>query len=134
MPTLRQYPVFICHDWEYGDDYSRIEDFLNDAPNFRWKNLSVPEHDPLDTDDQLEYNLRNQMRPAEIMLVLGGMYTSRSRWMDFEMNFARRIGKPIIGIAPWGARVLPLVVQNNAVEIVGWQRQSIVDAIRRNAP
>ena len=134
MPTLRQYSVFICHDWEYGDDYRRIEWFLSDAPNFRWKNLSVPEHDPLDTDDQLEYNLRNQMRPAEIMLVLGGMYTSRSRWMDFEMSFARRIGKPIIGIAPWGARVLPRVVQNNAVEIVGWQQQSIVDAIRRNAP
>ncbi len=42
MPTLRMYLVFICHDWEYSDDYYRICQFLNDAPNFAWTNLSVP--------------------------------------------------------------------------------------------
>ncbi len=134
MPTLRTYSVFICHDWEYGDDYYRICEFLDNAPNFSWENHSVPEHDPLDTNDMLQKNLRDQIRPADVMVVLAGMYSARSGWMDWEMEFARRIGKSIIGIKPWGNVQLPLVVQNNADEIVGWNTDSIVGAIRRYAP
>ena len=68
------------------------------------------------------------------MLVLAGMYTARSGWMDWEMDFARRIGKSIIGVRPWGNVQLPVVVRNNAAEIVGWNTASIVDAIRRHSP
>lgn len=131
MPTLKTYSVFICHDWEYSDDYSRICDFLDQAPNFDWEDRSVPEHDPLDTDDMLERNLRDQIRPASVMLVLAGMYTARSEWMDWEMEFARRIGQPIIGIKPRGNSRIPSVVQVNAAEIVGWNTSTIVGAIRR---
>lgn len=134
MPTLRTYAVFICHDWEYSDDYSRVCEFLDAAPNFAWRDLSVPEHDPLDTNDMLQKNLRDQIRPADVMLVLAGMYTARSNWMDWEMDFARRIGKSIVGIRPWGNVQVPVVVQNNADEIVGWNTGSIADAIRRNSP
>ena len=134
MPALRTYSMFICHDWEYSDDYNRICRFLNDAPNFDWVNRSVPEHDPLDTGDMFEKNLRDQIRPADVMLVLAGMYSARSGWMDWEMAFARRIGKSIIGIKPWGNVQLPVVVQNNANEIVGWNTSTIVDAIRRHSP
>ena len=134
MPPLRTYSVFICHDWEYSEDYYRICEFLDDAPNFSWSNLSVPEHDPLDTNDMLQKNLRDQIRPAEVMLVLAGMYSARSGWMDWEMAFGRRIGKSIIGVKPWGNAQLPVVVQNNADEIVGWNTDSIVSAIRRYAP
>lgn len=134
MPTLRTYPIFICHDWEYSDEYDRICDFLDRASNFQWQNLSVPEHDPLDTGDMLQKNLRDQIRPADVMLVLAGMYTARSEWMDWEMEFARRIGKAIIGVRPWGNVQLPVVVQRNATEIVGWNTDTIVSAIRRYAP
>jgi hypothetical protein len=53
MPALRTYRVFISHAWAYSDDYRRIVQFLNDAPNFAWENLSVPEHDPV-VDDEVE--------------------------------------------------------------------------------
>ena len=134
MPALRTYSLFICHDWEYSDDYYRICEFLDAAPNFSWMDLSVPEHAPLDTDDMLRKNLRDQIRPADVMLVLAGMYTARSEWMDWEMEFGRIIGKSIIGVKPWGNVQLPVVVQNNADEIVGWNAATIVDAIRRYAP
>lgn len=134
MPKLRKYRVFICHDWEYSDEYHRVCGFLDAAPNFSWTNLSVPEHDPLDTNDMLQKNLRDQIRPADVMVVLAGMYSARSGWMDWEMNFGRRIGQPIIGVKPWGNVQLPVVVQKNASEIVGWNSASIVGAIRRHAP
>ena len=133
MPALKAYSIFICHDWEYSDDYHRLCEFLDGAPNFQWENRSVPGHDPLDTDADLQYNLRNQIRPANVMLVPAGMYTAHSVWMDWEMNFARRIGKPILGVAPWGSQIVPRAVQDNASEIIGWRQDSIVDAIRRHS-
>jgi len=134
MPPLRTYEVFICHDWQYSEDYYRVCTFLDAAPNFRWRDLSVPEHDPLEYDDLLQKNLRDQIRPADVMLVLSGMYTARSRWMDWEMSFGRRLGKPIVGIKPWGNVQIPIAVQRNAWDIVGWNSSSIVNAIRRYAP
>lgn len=130
MPRLRDYNVFICHDWQYNSDYHRICRFLDSADLFRWNNLSVPEHEPLATDEMLERNLRNQIRPANVMLVVAGMEAHYSRWMRWEMKFARRIGVPIVGVAPRAAIQLPSVVQRNAREIVGWTQESIVAAVR----
>jgi hypothetical protein len=131
MPKLRIYSVFICHDWEYSSEYGGICALLDLAPNFLWDNLSVPEHDPLDTDSMLAKNLRDQIQPADVMPVLAGMYTVDSEWMDWKMAFARRIGKPTIGIRPWGSERLPPVVKDNADEIVGWNTPTIVEAFRR---
>jgi hypothetical protein len=133
MPGLRNYNVFISHAWEYNADYYRIEDWLNDAPHFSWTNLSVPEHDPISTSEKLTRELNNQMRPAHVFLILGGMYVAHREWIQYEINFARRIGRPILGIRPWGSIALPVAVQNGADEIVGWNSASIVAAIRRLA-
>lgn len=133
MPTLRNYKIFISHAWAYDGDYYRIESFLQQAQNFVWTNLSVPKHDPLSTAEQLTTQLNNQMRPADVFLILAGMYVSHSAWIQYEINFARRIGRPIIGIAPWGSTVTPKAVTDGADEIVGWNSASIVSAIRRRA-
>jgi hypothetical protein len=133
MPLLRAYNVFISHAWNYDADYYRCEKFLNEAPNFRWVNLSVPKHDPIMSSDQLTTALNNQMRPADVFLILSGMYVTRSDWIQYELKFARRIGRPIVGIKPWGSQVTPVAVQDGADEIVGWNGASIVDAVRRLA-
>ena len=133
MPTLRIYNTFISHAWKYDDDYYRVERMLNESPNFEWKNLSVPRHDPILNADQLTKELHNQMRPADIFIILAGMYVAHSDWIQYEINFARRIGRPILGIRPWGNTVVPVVVQDGADEMVGWNSASIVSAIRRLA-
>lgn len=133
MPALRTYKVFISHAWAYNADYYRLEQFLNEAPNFYWENLSVPRHDPIKNAQQLTYELNAQMRPANVFLILAGMYVAHSEWIQYEINFARRIGRPIIGIRPWGSVNMPLAVQNGADEIVGWNTDTIVSAIRHHA-
>lgn len=132
MPALRTYKVFISHAWNYNDEYSSVVRRLNEAPNFDWQNLSVPEHDPViaGNTEELKKLLRDQMRPAHAFVILGGMYAAHSDWIEFEVDFARRIGRPIIGVQPHGNTRMPLIVQNNATRIVGWQAGSIVDAIR----
>lgn len=133
MPPLRLYKVFISHAWDYSDEYYKIVEFLNDAPNFRWNNLSVPEHDPILNTDELAKELHNQMRPAHAFLILSGMYVAHSDWILYEINFARRIGRPIIGIRPRGNSLMPVAVKNAADVVVGWNSGSIVNAIRTHA-
>lgn len=133
MPSLRTYKVFISHAWDYNEDYYRLEGYLNKAPNFLWTNLSVPEHDPILNSSQLTARLNDQMRPANAFLILSGMYVAHSDWIQYEINFARRIGRPIIGIRPWGSERVPEAVQKAATEIVGWNMDSIVSAIRTYA-
>ena len=42
------------------------------------------------------------------------------------------MGKPIIAIQPWGAEKTSIVVKNAANEIVSWNTDSIVNAIRKS--
>ena len=133
MPLLRTYRVFISHAWRYDDDYYRCEGLLSEATHFQWENLSVPRHDPISNAGMLAAELHNQMRSANVFLILSGMYVSHSYWIQYEINFARRIGRPIIGIRPWGSSQVPIAVQKGADEIVGWNSGSIVDAIRHRA-
>jgi hypothetical protein len=107
MPTLRNYNLFISHAWGYDADYYCLEQWLNQAPHFSWTNLSVPRHDPIASAEKLTRELNNQKRPADVFLILGGMYCSHSEWIQYEINFARRIGRPIIGIRPWGSLLIP---------------------------
>jgi hypothetical protein len=133
MPILRDYRIFISHAWKYSWEYYQLEKFLDTVSHFSWINLSVPEHDPILNPSEIKYELHNQMRPADVFIVLGGMYVAHSSWILYEIKFARRIGSPIIGVYPWGSTVMPVAVQESADDIVGWRRQSIVKAIRRLA-
>ncbi len=135
MPELRTHHVFISHAWKYDEDYKRIVKMLDEAPNFKWKNFSVPEHDPLDADntEELEKELREQIQPVHIVIVLSGMYAAYREWIQKEIDLAQEMGKPIIGVKPWGQERVPEVVQKAAKEIVGWNTHSIVAAIRKHA-
>ena len=42
------------------------------------------------------------------------MYTLYSEWIDYEINEAIRMNKPIIAIKPWGNERVPLKIQNSA--------------------
>jgi len=131
MPELRTYRVFISHAWAYNDEYYRLVNMLDSEPLFHWQNYSVPVHDP--EHGGLMQALYDQIKPVSIVIILGGMYVAYSDWIQREIKMAREMGKPIIGIYPWGSQRIPQAVQDVADEIVGWNTQSIVDAIRRLA-
>jgi len=43
------------------------------------------------------------------------------------------MGKPILGIAPWGSEKISSYVREHADLIVGWNTDSVVQAIRELA-
>jgi hypothetical protein len=51
------------------------------------------------------------MRPAHVFLILDGMYVAHREWIQYEINFARRIGRPILGIRPWASIAMPVATR-----------------------
>lgn len=130
------YNLFISHSWAYGDAYDRLIDLLNADPYFSYKNYSVPKDDPIHnapSDWQLKEAIKAQMAPASCVLVLAGVYSTYSKWINIELDLAKNgFGTPkkIIAIEPWAAEKTSTIVKNKADKIVRWQTASIIQAIR----
>ena len=135
MPYLSRYGLFISHAWKYHEDYKRLVDLLDNANLFKYANYSVPVDDKFKkmSEDELKEELRQQIRPVNCFLALGGIYMSNSEWIQFELDFAKSSSKPIVGIKPWGNVNISTAVSSVAKEIVGWNTESIVEAIRENS-
>ncbi len=135
MPALRTYDVMISHAWRYGEDYHRLVNMLRAAPNFEWRNFSIPEHDPIHSTSasRIRAKLDEQVRRSQVILMLGGVYATHSTWMQEEVDMAQSYSKPIIGLKPWGNERMSSLVQDASMAVVNWSTVSIVDAIRRYA-
>ena len=135
MPSLKMYDLFISHAWQYDDDYNRLVDLLRNASWFRWRNYSVPQHDPLyaRTNNDLAREIRQQIAPVNAVLIISGMYVNYRDWIQYEIKVAQDYTKPIIGIKPWGSERIPVQVQECAVAMVGWNTDSIISAVRKHS-
>ena len=136
---MNTYNLFISHTWKYNNGYYKVVDWLDSAvanKEFNYKNYSVPQHDPIidpDTNvgkNQLKELLKIQIRPASAVIILSGMYTAYSEWIDFEIDTAISMKKHIIGIKPWGQERIPKKIQDNCDQLVGWNSQSLISAIK----
>ena len=133
MPQLYPYRIFISHAWDYNDEYYKLEKMFTEYPNFDFRNYSVPKHNPLETGEQLTKKLLDQMNPVQVVIILAGMYATHSKWIQFEINEAVRLKKPIIGVKPWGQERVPQSIQDAAAIIHGWNVGPIVESIRNLA-
>lgn len=136
MPRLKNYRLFISHAWHHkSGDYDRLIRLLNEAKLFNWRNYSVPEINPISAknDAQLRAALKNQIRPAQAVLIISGMYANYRKWIQYEMDVSKNYGKPIIGIEPWRSKRVPTEVQSAATTMVKWNTKSIVKAVRNHA-
>ena len=127
------YNIFISHSWAYSDAYEKLVNLLDNDWHFQYKNYSVPKNDPIHNaiyDWQLKEAIKRQMQPASCILILAGVYSTYSKWINIEISLAQEMGKKIIAIEPWGATRTSAIVKNAADEVVGWNTNSIVRAIR----
>lgn len=136
---LKTHNLFISHSWTYSDSYDRLCNLLDNRPYFYYKNYSVPKHNPIHTrgtDRELLEAIINKMQFCHVVLIMAGVYSTYSKWINNEIIVANKgfsNPKPIIGIKPWGQTNMSRVVQDNAVEMVNWNTESVVAAIRRHS-
>lgn len=132
----KTYHLFISHSWAYSDAYEKLLALLDKDEDFSYSNYSVPKDDPIHTkgsDQELYDAIKEQISHASVVLILAGVYSSYSKWIDKEIKIAKEefsSEKPIIAIEPWGAEKTSQKVKDAADEIVGWNSKSVIDAIK----
>lgn len=127
------YNIFISHSWSYSDEYAKLKSLLDNASSFTYRDYSVPKNDPIhnaNNNRELRAAIKNQMQHASCVLILAGVYSTYSRWINIEIELAQEMQKRIIAIEPWGSEHTSTVVKNNSNKIVKWNTSSIVNAIK----
>lgn len=128
------YNLFVSHSWAYSDAYDKLVMLLKAKSGFDYRDYSVPKNDPIhhaNNDYQLKQAIRAQMQHASCVLVLAGVYSTYSKWINIEVELAKEMHKTIIAVEPWAAERTSQFVKTNADYIVGWNTDSIVNAIRK---
>ncbi|EKQ55134.1 MULTISPECIES: TIR domain-containing protein [unclassified Clostridium] len=131
----KTYNLFISHSWAYSDAYEKLVSML-DAGNIEYKNYSVPKDDPIHTngtDKELYEAIKNKISPSSVVIILAGVYSSYSKWIDKEIQISTKeflTKKPILAIEPWGSEKTSKKVKDNADKIVKWNTESIIKAIK----
>lgn len=131
------YDLFITHAWRYHEDWTRLSEMLDRLPGLAWRNFSLPWHDPaMDPNTEVGGRfirdfLETQIIPVHGVILLSGVYAIKSarRWLDFEVETARKYNKPIIGVPAPGAATVPDEVVALCDAAVTWDAAAIISAL-----
>jgi hypothetical protein len=76
------------------------------------------------------------MSYVQVVLIMAGVYSTYSRWINKEIFLAKNSffpTKPIVAIEPFDSERTSKIVKDAADRIVGWNTNSIVTAVRELA-
>ncbi len=138
MERTQNYDIFITHAWRFHDDWVKFSDLMNTIPSLAWRNFSLPWHDPAVSPNTevggrfIRDFLESQIMPAHVMILLVGVFEIRSarRWVDMEVEMAKKHNKPIIGIPAINKEIMPPEVSEMCDAICGWDGEQIVTSMR----
>jgi hypothetical protein len=125
--------VFVAHAFEPSEDYMRVFEYLESSHNFYYRNCSDAQRPLVERDAQKE-ELRKQIALSEAVIVPAGLYRNQREIIDFILNCAKGLDKPVIVLETFGVKEkLPVQLEALSDEIIEWNERSIADAIRRQA-
>ncbi len=126
--------LFVTHCWLENDDYTRVFEYLEASGTFYYKNTSQPHaKKPIDKESQRE-ELRRQIAPCEVIIVLPAVYQIQPDLVMFQMAFAKAAERPIVALENFGStEPLPKAIRDLADEVTAWNERNLIDALRRQA-
>ena len=131
----KTYSIFISHCWDYNDSLINLKNLLNKEDGLVASYEEVTVDAPINSEDEkyIKRVLKARISASDVFIVVAGMYTAHSDWMKWELDKAIEKGVPIIGVIPRGQERISAIVNDRADEIVHWNTESIVSAIRKHA-
>ncbi|MGA2708412.1 MAG: hypothetical protein ACLQJ0_17840 [Steroidobacteraceae bacterium] len=126
--------LFVTHTWEENDDYSRVFEYLESPGTFYYVNTSQPQAKrPVDPEAQRE-DLRRQIAPCEVVIVVPAAYRREPELVLFQLNFAKAADRPIVALENFGSTEdLPKAIKDLADEVSAWNERNLIDALKRQA-
>lgn len=131
--------IFISH--HHKDDASvdglttllkgKEYDIRNSSIRVRPENKDRIEKNQIN-ENVLKRLLRMKMRWASQLVVIIGKETHQRYWVNWEIEAAHQLGKPIVGVYEIGLKdkvEIPENLKKYATSLVGWRSDSIIRAI-----
>lgn len=87
------------------------------------------------SDETIKRLLRMKMRWASQVIVVIGKETHKRPWVNWEIETAFKLGKPVIGVYENGLKgevEIPENLEKYATSIVGWRSDAIIGALEGN--
>jgi len=137
MVNRKTLDLFVTHAWRYHDDWKRAVDMLNAFGLHRWRNFSLPWYDPaLDPRTEkgghiVRWNLESQIIPAHAVILLTSVLEEPGcrKWLDFELEMARKHSKPVFALPGWGKTEIAAAVRERVHEVVAWDAAALMTAV-----
>jgi len=131
--VAKEYSIFISHSWSYPDDLKNLRNLLNDRGYFNVSFEEASADEPINSANAayIKQRLKQKIENSNIVLGIAGMYASYSEWMEWELNKAVELCVPIVGVVPYGQERVSTTVSSRSKEVVRWNTESIVAAIRK---
>lgn len=127
--------VFVTHAFAEHADYHRVFEYMESTPNFFYRNCSAPDRAPTTGGKEaLKEEFRNQIKLAEVVIMLSSLYADNEYWVTYQMDAAQALDRPLIALPLFGrAQKLPDDIAKRAAAVVEWDARKIVDAVRLQA-
>jgi hypothetical protein len=128
--------VFISHIHEDDAGLVKVKDLLaKHGMTIRDSSIHAGKPNNAKAEDYIKSDiLAPQINWASTLVVYVSPDTKNSKWVNWEIEYAHKMGKRIVGVWEHGVKdcELPDALTNYADAVVGWSGSSIVDAIEGN--
>lgn len=74
-----------------------------------------------------------KVKGCSCIIILAGVYASYSKWINKEIEMAKKYNKPIIAVEYWGSERTSRVVKDAATTVVKWNSKSVANAVKKYA-
>jgi hypothetical protein len=127
--------LFVSHLYAPDEAYYRVFEFLESSINFFYKNCAKPDKPPRSMErESLKEDLRQQMKDAEIILILSALHERDPELIEFQATYAKSCDKPVIVMEPFGTdKPVAKALLQLADEVVAWNSREMADKIRQHA-
>ena len=125
--------AFISHIHEDDEGLPRLKDLVSQHGMIcRDGSITTGKFNSASNENYIKYEiLAPRIKWASVLVVYISPETKNSDWVNWEIEYAANEGKRIVGVWAWGEKgcELPEALEKYADAVVGWNGESIVDAI-----
>lgn len=122
--------TFVSHYHEDESNVKSLKELLGDTVTIKNSSVTSDKFNRAENPDYIKSMLRSRIDWAKTFVCLIGPQTHDSDWVKYEIEYAHKEGKPIIGVFVRGAKDsdIPEALEEYASSIVRWNKDSILSA------
>lgn len=128
--------IFISHIHEDDDGLRKLKAIAKEnGLEVRDSSITSEKPNKAKSPEYIKQMLADQINWASTLVVYVSPDTKDSDWVGWEIEYAAKAGKRIVGVWEQGANecAVPEALERYADAMVGWHGESIVDAITGNS-